>query len=82
LAASSHCGRFQDRFQAQAAECAENSHRILLVKPETFMNLSGRCVREIVDFYQLPLQELLVVCDDFNLPLGKVRVRARELTGS
>jgi PTH1 family peptidyl-tRNA hydrolase len=81
LAASSHCGRFQDRFQAQAAECAENSHRILLVKPETFMNLSGRCVREIVDFYQVPLQELLVVCDDFNLPLGKVRVRARGTHG-
>ena len=81
LAGSSRCGRFQDRFQAQTVECTENSQRILLVKPETFMNLSGRCVREIVDFYQLPLQELLVVCDDFNLPLGKLRVRARGTHG-
>jgi PTH1 family peptidyl-tRNA hydrolase len=45
------------------------------VKPETFMNLSGRCVRQVVDFYQVALEELLVVCDDINLPLGKLRVR-------
>src|SRR5262249_2398217 len=41
------------------------------------MNLSGRCVRQVVDFYQLPLEDLLVVCDDINLPLGKLRFRAR-----
>jgi PTH1 family peptidyl-tRNA hydrolase len=80
-AASDHCGRFQDRFQAQVAECMEDSNRTLLVKPETFMNLSGRCVREIVDFYQLPLSDLLIICDDFNLPLGKLRVRARGTHG-
>lgn len=81
LAANARCGRFQDRFQAQVAECMEDSNRILLVKPETFMNLSGRCVREVVDFYQLPLPNLLIVCDDFNLPLGKLRVRARGTHG-
>jgi PTH1 family peptidyl-tRNA hydrolase len=69
--------RFQNRFQAQVAEVVEGSQKVLLVKPQTFMNLSGRCVREILDFYQLPLEELLVVCDDINLPLGKLRVRAR-----
>src|SRR5438067_13140037 len=41
------------------------------------MNLRGRVVRELVDFYKLPLDDLLVVCDDINLPLGKLRVRAR-----
>jgi peptidyl-tRNA hydrolase, PTH1 family len=81
LAAGSHCGRFQERFQAQVAECTENLQRILLVKPETFMNLSGRCVREAVNFYQRPLSDLLIVCDDFNLPLGKLRVRARGTHG-
>jgi PTH1 family peptidyl-tRNA hydrolase len=81
LAASAHCGRFQDRFQAQVAELQEDAHRVLLIKPETFMNLSGRCVREVVDFYQLPLSDLLIVCDDFNLPLGKLRVRARGTHG-
>jgi PTH1 family peptidyl-tRNA hydrolase len=45
------------------------------------MNLSGRAVRQLVDFYQLPLADLLVVCDDVNLPLGKLRVRARGTHG-
>ncbi len=81
LATASRCGRFQERFQAQVAEFVEDPHRILLVKPETFMNLSGRCVREVVDFYQVPFIDLLVVCDDFNLPLGKLRARARGTHG-
>jgi PTH1 family peptidyl-tRNA hydrolase len=81
LAEAPGAGRFQSRFQAQVAELVEGDEKILLVKPETFMNLSGRCVRQVVDFYQLPLSGLLVVCDDFNLPLGKLRVRARGTHG-
>jgi PTH1 family peptidyl-tRNA hydrolase len=77
LAASPRAGRFQSRFQAQVAELVEDDYKILLVKPETFMNLSGRCVREVLDFYQVEVADLLVVCDDINLPLGKLRVRAR-----
>ena len=76
LAESPRAGRFQGRFQAQVGELFEDAGKILLVKPETFMNLSGHCVRQAVDFYQLPLEELLVVCDDINLPLGKLRFRA------
>jgi PTH1 family peptidyl-tRNA hydrolase len=45
------------------------------------MNLSGQAVRQVVDFYQLPQEDLLVVCDDFNLPLGKLRFRARGTHG-
>lgn len=81
LAASPHAGRFQSRFLAQVAELLEGPHKVLLVKPETFMNLSGRCVRQVVDFYQLAVPDLLVVCDDFNLPLGKLRLRARGTHG-
>jgi len=67
---------FRSRFQAQIAESTEDGLQLLLVKPETFMNLSGRSVRELVDFYKLPLDDVLVVCDDINLPLGKLRMRA------
>ncbi len=52
LAASPRAGRFQSRFQAQVCELAEDAGKMLLVKPETFMNLSGRCVRQVMDFYQ------------------------------
>jgi PTH1 family peptidyl-tRNA hydrolase len=81
LAQSPHASRLPGRFQAQIAELREDSLRMLLLKPETFMNLSGRCVREALDFYQLTLENLLVVCDDFNLPLGKLRFRARGSPG-
>jgi PTH1 family peptidyl-tRNA hydrolase len=81
LAASPKADRFQSRFQAQVCELIEDAGKILLVKPETFMNLSGCSVRQVVDFYRLPLTELLIVCDDINLPLGKLRVRAKGTHG-
>jgi len=81
LAQGPGAGSFRSRFQAQTAELREGDLQMLLVKPETFMNLSGRCVREFVDFYKLPVEDLLIVCDDINLPLGKLRARARGSAG-
>ena len=72
---------FQSRFEAQVAEMREGDDKVLLVKPETFMNLSGRSVRQTLDFYQVATADLLVVCDDINLPLGKLRFRARGTHG-
>lgn len=77
LAQGKQTGRAQARFQAAVLEILEGDQKVLLVRPETFMNLSGQSVRQVVDFYQLDPVDLLVVCDDFNLPLGKLRVRAR-----
>jgi PTH1 family peptidyl-tRNA hydrolase len=81
LAEAPSFGKFRSQFTAQVGELMEGNEKVLLVKPETFMNLSGRCVRQIVDFYQVPLPDLLVVCDDVNLPLGKLRARARGTHG-
>jgi PTH1 family peptidyl-tRNA hydrolase len=81
LAEAPGAGRFQSRFQADVAELVEGGEKVLLVKPQTFMNLSGQSMRQLVDFYQLPPEDLLVVCDDFNLPLGKLRFRARGTHG-
>ena len=81
LAQGSGAGRFQERFEAEVAELVEEGQKVLLVKPLTFMNLSGRAVRQLMDFYQVPLEDLLVVCDDINLPLGRLRARARGSAG-
>jgi PTH1 family peptidyl-tRNA hydrolase len=77
LAAAPGCTPFREKFDAFVAELKEGEETVLLVKPLTFMNLSGRAVRAVTDFYKLPLGELLVVCDDFNLPLGKLRIRPK-----
>jgi PTH1 family peptidyl-tRNA hydrolase len=81
LAQGPHAGDARSRFQAEVIELTEGGHKVLLVKPETFMNLSGRSVRQVVDFYKVPLENVLIVCDDVNLPLGKLRFRARGTHG-
>jgi len=77
LAAGPGCSPFREKFEAFVAELKEADETILLLKPLTFMNLSGRAVRAVLDFYKLPLEQVLVVCDDFNLPLGKLRIRTK-----
>jgi len=77
LAAGPGCTPFREKFEAFVAELKEGDETVLLIKPLTFMNLSGRAVRAVLDFYKLPVEQLLVVCDDFNLPLGKLRIRTK-----
>jgi peptidyl-tRNA hydrolase, PTH1 family len=66
---------FCRKFDGLLAEVEIDFRRVLLLKPQTFMNLSGRAVGEAVRFFKLPLSDLLVVCDDLNLPVGKLRLR-------
>jgi peptidyl-tRNA hydrolase, PTH1 family len=66
---------FSSKFEGQQAEIEIDYRRVLLLKPETFMNLSGRSVGQAMRFYKLPVTELLVVCDDLSLPVGKLRLR-------
>jgi peptidyl-tRNA hydrolase, PTH1 family len=66
---------FSRKFDGLAAETEIDYRRVLLLKPETFMNLSGRSVAQALRFYKLEPTDLLVVCDDLSLPLGKLRLR-------
>jgi PTH1 family peptidyl-tRNA hydrolase len=66
----------QQKFLCVAAEAVFQGESVLLVKPSTFMNRSGECIRKLIDFYKLdPAKQLLVVCDDIDLPLGTHRLR-------
>lgn len=67
--------RPRTKFEAELSEITVGPERALLVRPQTFMNLSGRSVRQALDFYQLGPSDVLVVCDDINLRLGKLRIR-------
>ena len=58
-----------------------NNHKVMLVKPQTFMNLSGRAVSKVISYYKMPLQDLLIVYDDLNLELGQVRIRKKGSAG-
>ena len=64
------------------AETTYNGHRVVLVLPQTFMNASGECVQPILQWYKAPLTNLLVIYDDIDLPLGKLRVRKSGSAGT
>ncbi|HRE46289.1 MAG TPA: aminoacyl-tRNA hydrolase [Aggregatilineales bacterium] len=55
--------------------------KVILVKPQTYMNLSGETVRPLIDFYQIPLANLLVISDDLDIPLGTIRIREKGGSG-
>jgi peptidyl-tRNA hydrolase, PTH1 family len=65
----------QKRFQGMVGEGWVNRQKIVLLKPQTFMNLSGQSVRSVLDWYKLQPTEVLVLYDDLDLPLGKLRIR-------
>lgn len=67
--------------EAELAEVLIGSEKILLVAPQTYMNLSGRSVASVMKFYKLPVEDLLVVCDDMNLPCSQLRLRAGGASG-
>lgn len=56
-------------------------HRVLLMKPSTFMNLSGQAVQEAAAFYKLPMEKVLVFVDDISLEPGHVRIRRKGTDG-
>lgn len=76
LARKWNVSNFQLRMEGLVSEVADGIRKILLVKPQTFMNLSGRCVSKIVNFYKVPLESLMVVCDDKEIDLGRLRIRS------
>ena len=69
------------KFHARVARDERDGKRVLLCQPQTFMNLSGETVGALMDFYQLPLKQLLVVMDDADLPLGEIRLRTGGSSG-
>lgn len=69
------------KFKALVGETVIADKRVLLVKPQTFMNLSGEAVREAASFYKIPPERTLVIFDDISLDVGRLRVRAKGSAG-
>jgi len=69
------CSFDREKFASLSAEATAAHGKVMLLKPQTFMNLSGQAVAAAARFYRLEMEDLLVVCDDFNLELGQLRLR-------
>ncbi|MCK9481633.1 MAG: aminoacyl-tRNA hydrolase [Bacteroidia bacterium] len=66
---------------AQKCEWDFHGNKIILLKPDTFMNLSGRAVQYWLNWYKIPLDKLLILVDDLALPIGKIRIRKNGSAG-
>ena len=65
------------KFKSLMGEGRIEGKRCLLLKPQTFMNLSGEAVRDAVEFYKIPVENVIVICDDISLEPGKMRIRRK-----
>ncbi|MCL2078610.1 MAG: aminoacyl-tRNA hydrolase [Oscillospiraceae bacterium] len=69
------------KFNAMTAVVTFGGRRVLLVMPQTYMNLSGKSVRQAMNFYKTPLENVIVVSDEVSLPVGGLRVRRSGSSG-
>src|ERR1700744_2514488 len=82
LAARWKCDWSNERkFNARIAKGAPGGRKVLLCQPQTYMNLSGQTVGAVMEFYQLPLERVMVAVDDADLPLGGIRLRPGASSG-
>lgn len=72
-------GKHQFKSNTAMAECG--GKRVLLMKPDTYMNLSGQAVTEAMQFYQIPPERVIVIFDDINLDVGELRIRQKGSDG-
>ena len=71
----------KERFQALTAQAVYEGQKLLLVKPQTYMNASGLSVEPAAHYYKLPPERILVLFDDISLPVGKLRIRKNGSAG-
>lgn len=69
------------KFKSLIGEAEISGKRVLLMKPQTYMNLSGTAISEAADFYKIPAENVLVLCDDVSFDPGKIRVRREGSSG-
>lgn len=69
------------KFEAKAGQGMLDGKKVMLVKPQTYMNASGYAVDAILDYFSIPVGDLIVLVDDMDLPLGSLRIRDRGSAG-
>ncbi|MBU1141043.1 MAG: aminoacyl-tRNA hydrolase [Firmicutes bacterium] len=67
--------KFDSKFNAEILTSQLNGEKVILAKPSTFMNLSGESISKLVKYYNIDIKDILVIVDDVNLEVGKLRIR-------
>jgi len=69
------------KFKSLLGQGTINGEKFILMKPQTYMNLSGEAIREVVEYYDVPVENVVVLCDDVYLDLGVLRIREKGSAG-
>ena len=87
MAVDSYCKEYgiemhlEPKFQGLMASINFNGNKAILLKPVTYMNLSGESVIKVMNFYKIDIDDILVISDDLDSPLGRIRVRSKGSAG-
>ena len=81
LAEKYDCALSRNKFDAIYGDTEIGGHRVIIAKPQTYMNLSGKAVVAISQFYKIPLSNIIVMFDDISLDVGKIRIRRKGSAG-
>ena len=73
--------KWTKKFNGKLLQLIINDEKVLFLKPETYMNLSGNCVRKIIDYYNINLDDVLVISDDLDLNLGNYKLKKSGSSG-
>lgn len=71
----------ETKFQGAYSKTVWNGEQVLLVKPLTYMNLSGKCIAPLANFYKIPAEKIIVISDDINLDVERIRIRPNGSAG-
>ncbi len=69
------------KFKSLYGEAKIGTEKVYLIKPQTYMNLSGDSIREFSSFYKIPPENIIIISDDVSLPIGKIRIRTKGSAG-
>ena len=71
----------QNKFKGLYTTFINNGEKIILLKPQKYMNLSGEVVRDFVNFFKIKTDDILIICDDLDTPLGKIKIKYKGSSG-
>ncbi len=71
----------KSKFNGLYAEVSISSEKVILLKPQSYINLSGEVIRKFIDFYQIPIENILIIHDDLDLPVGIYKIKQKGSSG-
>ena len=71
----------KNKFDGLYGECIINNEKIILLKPQKYMNLSGEVIKKYVDFFKIDINDILIINDDLDLPVGKIKIKFKGSSG-